>query len=85
MSQQHRSITQRLRRAKSTESKQEAALDWAANWQAEQLGLVKSLEWALAHDDYDALCRVTGHIKAVTDKRFIALPKVIEALTNGKD
>lgn len=80
MSQQHRSISQRLKRAKSVESKQEAAQDWAANWQREQAGLIRDLEQAISNDDYDQLCIVSGQLKAVTEKRFDALPKVITAL-----
>lgn len=80
MSQQHRSIAQRLRRAKSPESKREAALDWARNWGEEQMGLIRQLEQAVAQDDYDRLCTVTGQIKAVTDKRFAALPRVLTAM-----
>lgn len=84
MSQQHRSITQRLKRAKSPASKLAAASDWAANWQQEQTGLIRDLERAVADDDYDQLCIASGQLKAVTIKRFTALPKVIEAL-NDRD
>jgi hypothetical protein len=80
MSQQHRSISQRLKRAKSIESKMEAAQDWAANWQREQEGLIRDLEQAISNDDYDQLCIISGQLKAVSQKRFIALPKVISAL-----
>jgi hypothetical protein len=78
---QHRSISQRLKKAKSPEVKQEVALDWAANWQTEQLQLIQLLEQAVKRDDYDNLCIVTGQLKAVTQKRLEALPKVIKALT----
>lgn len=81
MSRQHRSITQRLSRAKSPEAKREAALDWAANWAQEQSGLIRDLESALARDNYDDLCRAVGQIKTVSEKRLQALPKVIEAMT----
>lgn len=80
MSNQHRSISQRLAKAKATETKKEVALDWAANWAREQMQLVTRLEKAVASDDYDQLCIVTGQIKAVSIKRLDALPKVIEAL-----
>ena len=76
----HRSISQRLSRAKSVEVKQEVALDWATNWQNEQSGLILQLGKAIANDDYDLQCRISGQLKAVTEKRFIALPKVIDAL-----
>lgn len=82
---QHRSISQRLAKAKALETKKEVALDWAANWAQEQDGLVKQLEAAVAKDDYDQLCRVTGQIKAVSQKRFEALPKVIHAITGGNN
>lgn len=80
MSSQHRSISQRLAKAKAMETKKEVALDWSANWAREQMQLVAQLEKAVAADDYDQLCIVTGQIKAVSIKRLEALPKVIEAL-----
>lgn len=83
MSRQHRSINQRLRRAKTPEVKRETAIDWANEWRAEQAGLVKALGHAIARDEYDDLCRIAGQIKAVTEKRFAALPKVIDALVLG--
>lgn len=82
MTKQHRSISQRLKIAKSPEVKQEVALDWAANWHTEQLQLIQQLEQAVKRDDYDKLCIVTGQLKAVTQKRLEALPKVIKALTD---
>lgn len=80
MSARSLSISQRLAKAKAPETKKEVAKDWAANWQQEQQRLVAQLERAVAADDYDQLCQVTGQIKAVSEKRFGALPKVLDAL-----
>lgn len=73
----HRSISQRLKRAKSSEGKQEAALDWAANWEQEQLKLISLLEQAIKQNNRDQLCIATGQLKAVTKKRFEALTNVL--------
>lgn len=83
MSQQHRSISQRLKRAKSPAAKLAAATDWAKNWHHEQAALIRDLERAVSNDDYDQLCIVTGQLKAVTGKRFEALPKVVVALSEA--
>jgi diphthamide synthase subunit DPH2 len=76
-----KSISQRLSNAKELQTKQEIALDWSANWQQEQAKLIMRLEHAIKTDDYDELCIVTGELKAVTLKRFEALPNVIKLLT----
>tara|TARA_Y100000780_G_scaffold176831_1_gene161994 strand:- start:3058 stop:3315 length:258 start_codon:yes stop_codon:yes gene_type:complete len=73
-----RSIGERLNRAKSPEVKQEVARDWAADWAREQKLLIGKLEKAVKTDDYDQMCIVTGQLKAVTEKRFNALPNVID-------
>lgn len=77
---QHRSISQRLSKAKSTEVKHTVAQDWATSWELEQSNLIQQLGRAVKNNDYDALCVVTGELKAVTQKRFSALPKVLMAL-----
>lgn len=81
---QHRSISQRLAKAKSPETKREVVNDWIANWYKEQLSLIAQIEKAINHDDYDQLCIATGQLKAATEKRFTALPKVIQALVGGQ-
>jgi len=78
---QQRSINQRLNRAGSLTVKKEIALDWAISWRNEQSELMRKLGQAVKDDDFDALCIITGQLKAVTDKRFTALPNVIEHLT----
>lgn len=80
----HRSINQRLARAKSLDTKREILSDWSENWKAEQLTLVQRLEKAIGNDDFDELCIVVGQLKAVTDKRFLALPKIFSKLTEAE-
>ncbi|WP_217562823.1 hypothetical protein [Paenibacillus sp. GbtcB18] len=75
-----KSIGQRLESAKSTISKEAAAFDWAASWKSEHEELVRQLERAVRTNDYDLLCKVTGQLKAVHEKKFEALPKVLENL-----
>ena len=75
-----RSISQRLKRAKSPEFKKEVALKWAAEWQREQCLLIRLLEQGISHDDYDLLCRTTGQLKAMSSKRLSALSRVIDLL-----
>jgi len=77
----HKSISQRLAKAGSLATKREIGHDWSANWQQEQKRLIHKLEQAISADDYAQLCIITGQLKAVTEKRFSALPKVIEKLT----
>ncbi|MFB5269352.1 hypothetical protein ACE41H_21570 [Paenibacillus enshidis] len=80
-SKQPRSIGQRLEKAKSLESKKKIALDWATNWKNEHERLIKDLERAIIEDDYDLLCRATGQLKVVGQKRFNALPRVLSHIS----
>lgn len=80
-----RSIGERLNRAKTAKVKQEIAVDWAANWHAEQQGLITRLEQAIKTDNFDELCIATGQLKTVTEKRFSALPNVITTLSTSED
>lgn len=77
---QHRSISQKLKRAKSVASKTATVEEWALYWQTEQTFLIEQLEQAINKDDYDALCRTTGQLKVVTLKRFIALSSVLKII-----
>lgn len=82
----HRSINQRLKRAKSNETKQEILQDWAENWQQEQLHLIKMIENAISSDDYNQLCTATSQLKAMSSKRFAALPKIFNnVMTKNQD
>jgi hypothetical protein len=77
----HRSIRERLERAKSPAAKRETAYDWALSWREDQTDIVRQLQRAIEADDYDGLCRATGQLKEVTAKRFVGLASVIEGLT----
>jgi len=41
------------------------------------MGLIYDLEQGIQRQDYDLLCRATGQLKAVAEKRFKALPNVL--------
>lgn len=82
---QHRSVAQRLKRAKSSQVKQNIALDWATNWHKEQAELINRLGNAISTDNYDDLCIAAGQLKAVTDKRFAALPNILNSLSQSED
>lgn len=76
----HRSISQRLDRAKSFESKKSILLDWSDAWEDETRQLIRNLEQAINTMDYDKLCINTGQLKAVAEKHFTALPRIFERL-----
>jgi hypothetical protein len=79
---QHRSINQRLARAKSPEAKALTLKEWANSWQQEQMQLISAIGKAIADNDYDTQCILIGELKAVSVKKFEALPKVLLSLLN---
>ncbi len=81
MSRKNLSISQRLRKSKSDPVKLIVAQDWATTWKKEQKYLISALERAVKLDDYDALCITTGKLKAVTNKKFAGLPRVIALIS----
>lgn len=74
---QQRSVSQRLKRAKSAEGKAAVLADWSKSWETEVFGLIRQIEHGIRTNDYDLLCRATGQLKAVSGKRFHALPNVL--------
>lgn len=78
---QNRSISQRLKRAAELATKREIALEWAEAWQKEQEELVRRLGQAVATNDFDNLCKITGQLRAVSEKKLQSLPKIINILT----
>lgn len=81
MKKRHLSIGQKLKRAKTVEAKRATAIEWSQGWQEEHERLVQMLERSIQTNDYDLVCRATGQLKAVGKKRFDALPRVIQNLT----
>ncbi|BFH18371.1 hypothetical protein WJ0W_007180 [Paenibacillus melissococcoides] len=83
MKKNHLSVNQRLKRVRKLEVKKEIALDWVEGWQEEHDDLIRQLERAIRNDDYDLLCRATGQLKTVGQKRFEALPKILVHLADS--
>lgn len=79
------SISQRMKRAKSTDAKRQTALKWAANWQEDQDEIVRGLERAVRNQDHGMLISYIGQLRAVNEKRFTALPGVLNALLEHQE
>lgn len=77
-----RAIGERLKRAKTLSARVEVATDWALSWQHDHDASLRDLEKAVSHQDWDAAARASGNLKVIGDKRFPALHRVIEALSD---
>lgn len=78
----HLSIGERLKKAKSLEARVEIALDWTENWVSDHdktLSLIKS---ALIKGDVKAAERYLHQLKTLNEKRFSALPNLIDKLAD---
>lgn len=82
MSDKHRSIGERLARAKSPEAIQAVLDAWVANWADDQMGIVEQLEFAARTGDRDTLISAIGQMRATTEKRMIGLRGVLHRLVN---
>lgn len=77
-----RSIGERLDRAKSLSVRIEIAYDWLANWMQDHDAEIRHMETALQHGRTLEAGRALGRLKALSDKRFGAMPRVIDALAD---
>lgn len=78
----HKSIGYRIERAGTLATRREVAMDWSANWYADHLQTLHSIEKALGARDVALAGRYCGQLKALHEKAFGAFPRVIEALTD---
>lgn len=77
----HRSIGERLKRARSPEAKRAVASAWGSNWHDEQDAIVHDLALAINANDWEQAKFLHRQLKAVTDKRFGVLQSVLDAIS----
>lgn len=80
-----RSINQQLRRATTLQAKRQTVQTWAAEWQAEQLGLITNMETAMRAGDGHRTVTALSGLRAGSTRRFAALPAVLDALLAYED
>lgn len=80
MSASDRSIAQRLDRAKAPGRRAEVAQDWAHNWAQDQAQALQLLERAQRAQDWHGVRLAAAQLRAISDKRFSALPSVLAKL-----
>lgn len=73
----NRSISQRLKKASTPELKQKILADWIKNWDVEITALLDRLGRAVAHDDFDTVCKCIGQLRAVHDKKMHAIKSIL--------
>lgn len=78
----HRSISERLARAGTLSVRREIAHDWQANWMQDHDAEIQAIERALQRGHIQEAGQALGRLKALSDKRFTAMPRVIEALSD---
>ena len=69
----HRSIGERLKIARSPETKRIILSEWVDGWEREQAQLTLNFSLGAEICDYDAVMIAVGQLRAVTQKRFEAL------------
>jgi len=74
-------ITKRIRKVKSQESKTLLGIGWAVSWDREQTQLIKRLGVAVRDDDFNELCICVGQLKEMSEKKFSALKNVINIVS----
>ena len=82
MGQTHKSVGERLRKAKSLEARREVGLEWAASWAEEHERALSAVERAVRMGDLANARLSVARLREHTDKRLAALPNVVEKLTD---
>lgn len=80
-----RAIGDRLRRASTPAVRATVARDWAVNWREEQAFLLARLDEALARSDVQGAREMARQLRAISAKRFSALPRVLASLIEAPD
>lgn len=80
-----KSISEYMNRARTDEKRIKIAWRWADDWERMTLSNIKRLEMAVNSRDFDAQCIALGALKEDLLKRFSALPRVIERLSDPED
>ena len=75
-----KTVTERMRRAKTNEDRIELITNWLDAWYREQTKLCERLSLAIDIHDFDEACIVNGQLRAVTDKKFVALYNMLHVL-----
>ena len=79
----HRSIGERMSRAKSADARLATAKEWSGQWCNEQTCLLRKLKAAIAENDREEQIFIIKQLEAVNEKRHAALPRVFERLAGG--
>ena len=75
-----KTVTERMRRAKSNDDRLIIITEWLDAWYREQSKLCERLSLAINIHDFDEACIVNGQLRAVTDKKFVALYNMLHIL-----
>ena len=75
-----KTVTERMRRAKSSDDRIKIITEWLDAWKDEQTKLCERLSLAIDIHDFDEACIVNGQLRAVTDKKFVALYNMLHVL-----
>lgn len=74
----HRSIGERLKRAKSPEVKQKVLRDWVKNWEDDHRMTMDDLREAIQTGDPHGIASGIASMRAIADKRFLALRRILD-------
>lgn len=82
-SDKHRSIGERIKRAKSPEARAATLDAWVRNWEEDQMAVLEMIEEGVRTMDPDLLQPGAGQLRALTLKRMQGLRNVLRLLTEG--
>ena len=79
-----KTTTDRMRRARTVETKNEIMTEWLRGWEQEQSKLLGQLDLAIDISDFDVQCIAVGSLREVVNKKFGVLYRCLPILTENE-
>lgn len=80
-----RSVSERLKKTKNSETRAEILHEWATEWENEHVDLIDRLRVAIDQNDLVKIKRSFGQLRAVTQKKHDALHNIIDELLSAEE
>lgn len=80
-----RSVSERLKKTKNSETRAEILHEWAIAWENEHADIIDRLKVAIEQNNLVKIKRSLGELRAVTQKKHDALHNIIDELLSAEE
>ncbi len=80
-----RSVSERLKKTKNSETRAEILHEWATAWENEHVDIIDRLRVAIDQNNLVNIKRSLGQLRTVTQKKHDALHNIIDKLLSAEE